>query len=169
MEMGPTVGVAADIVEYLSRVGKRRLGIDDSLGSLQRSQIAAKLAGVAKFFERAEELEFARVESLLEILQEQAAEPRREPANGQQETGPAADPTRALGGESTAGNDAMQRGMMDGRYQKVKERFHAEIDNGQVIIHRAFSHAAVGGFPSHFVDWIYIDGNHLYDFVTSPI
>jgi hypothetical protein len=45
---GHTVSGAANIVENLSRAGKRGLGIDDQFASLQGSQIAAKLVRVAK-------------------------------------------------------------------------------------------------------------------------
>jgi len=59
--------------------------------------------------------------------------------------------------------------VMETRYKKVRERFENEIRSGQVVIHRDVSHVVVREFEAHYFDWIYIDGNHLYDFVKQDL
>jgi hypothetical protein len=59
--------------------------------------------------------------------------------------------------------------VMDVRYHKVQKRFLREIGAGQVVIHRDFSHVAAREFPEHYFDWIYIDGNHLFEFVKKDL
>jgi hypothetical protein len=58
---------------------------------------------------------------------------------------------------------------MDLRHQGVIERFRPEIGSGQVEVHRAFSNEASAVFADHYFDWIYIDGNHLYEFVKNDL
>jgi len=59
--------------------------------------------------------------------------------------------------------------IMDDRYRKVREQFEEEIRFGQVMIHRDFSHVVVREFKADYFDWIYIDGNHLYEFVKQDL
>jgi hypothetical protein len=68
------------------------------------------------------------------------------------------------GGGASGGQAAMER-----RFASVRERFSREINRGQVMVHRAESSAAVASFPEAYFDWIYIDGNHLRDFVKSDL
>lgn len=68
------------------------------------------------------------------------------------------------GGER-GGNQAI----MDQRYRNVVKRFRLEIVRGQVVIHRDYSHKVCDLFEDHYFDWIYIDGNHLYEFVTRDL
>lgn len=42
-------------------------------------------------------------------------------------------------------------------------------DNKNVELHRDFSDRAVKDFPDNYFDWIYIDGNHYYDFVKRDL
>jgi hypothetical protein len=58
---------------------------------------------------------------------------------------------------------------MDERYERVREKFAAEIQRGQVKLHRDFSGAVAGEFEDSYFDWIYLDGNHLYDFVLQDL
>jgi len=58
---------------------------------------------------------------------------------------------------------------MDERYRKVRERFTKELRSGQVVIHRDPSHVAVREFEAGYFDWVYIDGNHLYEFVRQDL
>lgn len=58
---------------------------------------------------------------------------------------------------------------MDLRHQGVIGRFRAEIESGQVEVHRAFSNDASAAFADDYFDWIYIDGNHLYEFVKNDL
>jgi len=58
---------------------------------------------------------------------------------------------------------------MDERYSSVCAKFEREIRNGQVKIHRAPSADALPRFPDGYFDWIYIDGNHFYEYVKSDL
>ena len=58
---------------------------------------------------------------------------------------------------------------MDERYSNVCKRFEKEIQAGVVKIHRAFSTDVLSQFPDGYFDWVYIDGNHLYEYVKKDI
>jgi hypothetical protein len=109
---GHTVGVAADVIQYLLRAGERRLGIDHPFGFSYRFQIAGKRVTIAKFFQDGKELELAGVESPLEMLQKQATEQARQHPHRQEESRPAGDPAGAVGRQSAAGDHAMSMWMM---------------------------------------------------------
>jgi hypothetical protein len=58
---------------------------------------------------------------------------------------------------------------MDERCQLVRQRFASEIKSGQITIHRDFSSNVLSKFADGYFDWIYIDGNHLYEFVKQDL
>src|ERR1700722_8275794 len=58
---------------------------------------------------------------------------------------------------------------MDERCESVQRRFDPEIRSGRVVIHRDNSNTILGKFPDGYFDWIYIDGNHLYEFVRQDL
>lgn len=58
---------------------------------------------------------------------------------------------------------------MDAIYQSVQNRFHKEIASGRVTLHRKSSESAYLDFPDAYFDWIYVDGNHLYEFVAKDL
>jgi len=58
---------------------------------------------------------------------------------------------------------------MDNRCDSVRRRFDSEIRSGQIVIHRDFSSNVLGIFPDGYFDWVYIDGNHLYEFVRQDL
>ena len=58
---------------------------------------------------------------------------------------------------------------MDAVHAAVLARFGKEIAAGVVLVHRAPSVEAAGGFADEYFDWVYIDGNHLYDFVKADL
>lgn len=58
---------------------------------------------------------------------------------------------------------------MDGRYSKVCNRFSQEMQAGQVKVHRGYSTDILEQFPDEYFDWIYIDGNHLYEYVKKDL
>jgi hypothetical protein len=58
---------------------------------------------------------------------------------------------------------------MDERYESVLGRFADEIEAGTVIVHRADSETVFASLPDNYFDWVYIDGNHLYDYVRRDL
>lgn len=58
---------------------------------------------------------------------------------------------------------------MDERYAAVCARFAGEIRGGQVVVHRGDSGDILATFPDAHFDWVYIDGNHLYEFVRRDL
>jgi hypothetical protein len=58
---------------------------------------------------------------------------------------------------------------MDQIHESVLERFRTEIDAGIVRVHRQTSSEAAANFPDCYFDWVYIDGNHLYEYVKQDL
>ena len=58
---------------------------------------------------------------------------------------------------------------MDAISDGVRTRFAAEIASGTVVVHRAPSADALRRLPDGGLDWIYVDGNHLYDGVMDDL
>lgn len=58
---------------------------------------------------------------------------------------------------------------MDSRYESVCRRFAKEVAAGMVVVHRGFSNEVLQEFPDACLDWVYIDGNHLYEFVKQDL
>lgn len=72
--------------------------------------------------------------------------------------------------ESRYGNLGLEgQGVMDTRYRQVAERFGRQVREGAVEIHRNFSDVAAGEFEHDYFDWVYIDGNHLYEYVKQDL
>jgi hypothetical protein len=67
------------------------------------------------------------------------------------------------------GKKATNQEEMDAVHDRVVERFAAQIQAGTVTIHRSPSADASDAFPNAYFDWIYIDGNHLYEFVKLDL
>lgn len=55
---------------------------------------------------------------------------------------------------------------MDKIYEKVKMEFDKDK---RVKIHRGYSNSVAKQFKDDYFDWIYIDGNHSYEFVLADI
>jgi hypothetical protein len=68
------------------------------------------------------------------------------------------------GGKAQGGQEEMDR-----RYKAVLTRFHRQIRAGQISVHRGYSGEVCKKFPDSYFDWIYIDGNHLYEFVKDDL
>ncbi|MDJ1178238.1 class I SAM-dependent methyltransferase [Roseofilum sp. BLCC_M91] len=58
---------------------------------------------------------------------------------------------------------------MDERYARVCDKFSDSIKMGQIKIHRGYSTDVLEKFPDEYFDWIYIDGNHLYEYVKADL
>lgn len=73
-------------------------------------------------------------------------------------------------GEGLFGKQAVhEQDVVEKRYEKVKEQFGKDIEAGRVRIHRELSSDAVTEFPDAYFDWVYVDGNHLYEFVKQDL
>jgi len=78
---------------------------------------------------------------------------------------PAPEYERSVYGRARAGGQSE----LDAIYRSVRERFDHEIQVGTVVIHRVPSEAAATSFADEYFDWVYIDGNHLYEFVMRDL
>jgi hypothetical protein len=58
---------------------------------------------------------------------------------------------------------------LDERYSSILERFNQNIQAEQVKVHRGYSTDILQQFPDQYFDWIYIDGNHLYEYVKKDL
>ena len=58
---------------------------------------------------------------------------------------------------------------MDARFESVQNRFAGPIQAGLVKIHRDYSDKVLAKFADGYFDWIYIDGNHLYEYVVRDL
>lgn len=67
------------------------------------------------------------------------------------------------------GANKADQNKIDGWYDEVKTKFHNEIKNNQIIIHRLKSQDAVSSFDNEYFDWIYIDGDHTYNGVKLDL
>ena len=68
------------------------------------------------------------------------------------------------GGQAKDGQNTMNE-----RYSTVCDKFSQEIQAGQIKIHRGYSTHILEQFPDEYFDWIYIDGNHLYEYVKEDL
>jgi hypothetical protein len=67
------------------------------------------------------------------------------------------------------GSDARNQTDMDAIYAAVRERFHAQVASGTVVVHRQKSSEAAQLFPPDYFDWVYIDGDHQYEAVQLDL
>jgi hypothetical protein len=58
---------------------------------------------------------------------------------------------------------------MDRIYDDVRRRLHRPISDNRVVIHRITSTEAAEQFADECFDWVYIDGNHLYEYVSADL
>ena len=64
------------------------------------------------------------------------------------------------------GRVAKSQAEMDRLYERVRARFATRAN---VAIHRDTSTHGLGEFRDGFFDWVYIDGNHYYDYVREDL
>jgi hypothetical protein len=58
---------------------------------------------------------------------------------------------------------------LDQVYARVCKRFASAVAGQQVLIHRGDSHVVCEQFEDEYFDWIYIDGNHLYEYAIRDL
>src|SRR3974377_2281120 len=106
------MGVAAEISQHLFGTAERRLGINDPIDASELLKALRERGGIGKDGEIAKEAQLARVERVLQALQEQAAEHPGRGGPRQKETGPAGDRACAVERRSTARHDAVNMWMV---------------------------------------------------------
>jgi hypothetical protein len=74
--------------------------------------------------------------------------------------------TTAFGKRWYGGLKAQNQHEMDAIYESVRGRF---ANCHEVQIHRSTSMSAAALFPDDYFDWVYIDGNHDYEFVLEDL
>jgi len=84
------------------------------------------------------------------------------------------DPWAFQGGEPYreawyGGKLAADQNAMDRLHAGVVGRFAREIAAEVVEVHRCASTEAAGRFPVGYFDWVYVDGNHLYEVVRADL
>lgn len=67
------------------------------------------------------------------------------------------------------GEKILDQKMMDIRFENVYKKFATEIKKGVVVINRSTSEEILPKFDDNYFDWIYIDGNHFYEFVKKDL
>ncbi len=67
------------------------------------------------------------------------------------------------------GKVAPDQAAMDRLHESVLARFAGQIANGTVEVHRCGSQEASARFADGSFDWVYVDGNHLYEFVRADL
>ena len=67
------------------------------------------------------------------------------------------------------GSENITQSELDQIYESVKAKFAAQIAREQVVIHRATSSEALSGFADGVFDYVYIDGNHTFESVSSDL
>ena len=67
------------------------------------------------------------------------------------------------------GKLAADQAAMDEIHRQVARRFAHEIDAGVVELHRSRSAEAARAFQDASLDWVYVDGDHLYDAVHHDL
>jgi len=67
------------------------------------------------------------------------------------------------------GSIGKDQARMDVIYKSVLSRFRPEITSGIVEVHRNKSADSCRQFPDAYFDWIYVDGDHQYEFVKADL
>jgi hypothetical protein len=67
------------------------------------------------------------------------------------------------------GGSAKSQADMDVVWQKVCKRFATEIAQGVVSVHRCSSVEFASSVDTEALDWVYIDGNHAYEYVQEDL
>ncbi len=64
---------------------------------------------------------------------------------------------------------SMTQAKMDAMHDSVAQRFANDIQADRIIINRQGSVEAAAQFEDEYFDWVYIDGNHLYEAVKADL
>jgi hypothetical protein len=75
----------------------------------------------------------------------------------------------AYAGSWYGGPTGQSQSNMDAIYESVTRRFRSAVESGAVELHRYTSAECCSRFPDNYFDWIYVDGNHQYQFVKQDL
>ena len=67
------------------------------------------------------------------------------------------------------GKAAADQAAMDRIHEQVVRRFRKETAAGVVEVHRSPSAEAAALFPDGYFDWVYVDGDHVYEAVRADL
>ncbi|MFM9976647.1 MAG: class I SAM-dependent methyltransferase [Sphingomonadaceae bacterium] len=67
------------------------------------------------------------------------------------------------------GADKITQAAMDSIHDQVSARFAQERAKGSVAIHRADARAALGAMAEDSLDYVYVDGDHSYEGVSTDL
>ena len=71
--------------------------------------------------------------------------------------------------KASYGGAAGSQEAMDRICEETAKKFKLEINKGLIAIHRKSSEEAGRDFPDGHFDWVYIDGNHQYEFAIKDL
>lgn len=71
--------------------------------------------------------------------------------------------------QSAYGNKNMSQKIMNEKFQMLKKKFKNEIKHGIVEVLRKKSDEALNDIEDASLDWVYIDGNHSYDYALNDL
>ena len=71
--------------------------------------------------------------------------------------------------DSWYGGASVNDGELEERYQSLINRFASHIRSGKIVVVRKDSQSALNEIKDESLDYIYIDGNHLYEFVRKDL
>ncbi len=72
-------------------------------------------------------------------------------------------------GEALYGGRSGSQERMNEVYKSVVNRFRTEISNERLEIIRNSSRSALSNFQDNDLDWVYIDGDHTYEYVKKDL
>jgi len=102
------MGVACEIGQKLLWPGEGLLRVHPPFDAAQRRESDGKGRGFVEIAEIAKELQFTSVECCRQAFEEEPPKQAGEHANREKESGPAGDPTLAVGRDAAARNDAVK-------------------------------------------------------------
>ena len=71
--------------------------------------------------------------------------------------------------QSAYGNRNMSQKIMNEKFQMLKKKFKNEIKHGIIEVLRKKSDEALNDIEDNSLDWVYIDGNHSYDYALNDL
>jgi hypothetical protein len=118
------VGVAGQILEHLSSAPEGRFGVDDPVFVLESGEDGLPGFG----FEAPVDAKASGLGGAAEMSEEAGSEASTEDADRKEEASAGGDPARAIGRESTAGDDAVNVGVVvEALAPGVKERHEPDL------------------------------------------